>query len=173
MSCLLFLTSDHREPLLRTKNKCIHYKEPLNAVFHGNSPVLNHNLISVVSTAAQLAPVSVSKLWPSGPCGVPGSWGHRLHGPAADASTLRRLPHQERREGEDVEEEMVPVWHGPQATSLLYRLDWLGKLRAHADFARLSLCWHQKGVFTWHTIEAHPKEGIVAGLHRKSPFGSH
>lgn len=127
----LFLPWDHREPLLRTKNKCIHYEVPLNAVFYGKSPVLTHNPTSVVPTAAQPAPVSVSKLWPSGPRGVSGSRGHRLHGPAADVSALRGLPDQERREGEDVEEEMVPVWHGPQTTRLLYRLDWLGKLRAH------------------------------------------
>lgn len=72
------------------------------------------------------APLPLSQLWPSRPLGVSGSRGGRLHRPAADASALCWLPDQARGEGEDLEEEMVPVWHGPQATSLLHRLDWPG-----------------------------------------------
>lgn len=78
-----------------------------------------------VSPAA--APLPLSQLRPPRPLGVSGSRSGGLHGPAADASTLCRLPDQARGEGQDLEEEMVPVWHGPQTTSLLYRLDWPGE----------------------------------------------
>lgn len=72
-------------------------------------------------------PLPLSQLRPPRPLGVSGSRSGGLHGPAADASTLCRLPDQARGEGQDLEEEMVPVWHGPQTTSLLYRLDWPGE----------------------------------------------
>lgn len=96
-----------------------------NGVFHGKCPTLRHIKTPVVLAAAQPASLPLPELWPAGACGVSGSRGKQLHGSAADVSTLRGLPDQARGEGEDVEEEMVPVRHGPQTTSLLYRLDWL------------------------------------------------
>lgn len=75
----------------------------------------------VCPPAARRPSLPNAELWPSGSCGESGSWCCGVSRRSFDATAMLRFPDETRRPGEDVEEEMVPLRHGPSQTGVLHR----------------------------------------------------
>lgn len=105
-------------------------------------------------SAARRPSLPYGELWPSGSCGESGSQRSGVSGRSVVATAMLRFPDEARWPGEDVEEEMVPLWHGPPQTGVLHRWG-------------TSPCWTHHGVPECSSSVEHTLVPFLVQLHYK------